>query len=31
MFTDREYFFPIGTNEITTNPAIKQNPGWESK
>lgn len=31
VFTDREYLFPIGTNEITTNPAIKQNPGWESK
>ncbi len=30
VFTDREYFFPIGTNEITLNPAIKQNPGWDT-
>lgn len=30
VFTDREYLYPIGTNELTTNPALgNNNPGWE--
>ena len=27
-FTEREYLYPLGTTEITLNPALGQNPGW---
>lgn len=29
VFSEREYLYPIGTQEITVNPAITQNPGWD--
>ncbi|MDO4319380.1 MAG: RagB/SusD family nutrient uptake outer membrane protein [Bacteroidales bacterium] len=27
-FNERQYFFPIPSNQISINSAIKQNPGW---
>lgn len=29
IFNDRQYLFPIPSGQITLNPALKQNPGWE--
>ena len=28
-FSARRYLLPVPLNEITTNPALQQNPGWE--
>ena len=28
---NRDYLYPIPTNELTLNPALKQNPGWSPK
>jgi hypothetical protein len=29
IFTEREYFYPIGTKQLVYNPNLTQNPGWE--
>jgi hypothetical protein len=28
-FSDREYFYPIPSEQIRLNPSLTQNPGWE--
>ena len=28
-WADRCYFYPIPKNQLTLNPELKQNPGWE--
>jgi hypothetical protein len=27
----RDYLYPIPTRELTLNPNLKQNPGWQNK
>lgn len=31
MFDDRQYYFPIPLEDLILNPALVQNPGWNSK